>query len=124
MEAIPEDRVYLVGPDNRTWIALPGGHVAGNTANIKRLAEGEELDYALDFDLVLDEGELITSVTWSTAPPLTLSNGSIVEGRAAKIFISGALAGGTYDIDCEVETNVPNRTYIRRLVIKGVEWRR
>ena len=61
-------------------------------------------DYAVDWSLYLESGELLTQVTWEAPSPLVLSGNTFQDGVAV-VWISGGESGQKYNVICEITTD-------------------
>lgn len=63
------------------------------------------LDYDRDWSTYLEEGETITSSTWTVPDGLTEEPGGTHSDTVAKVWISGGTVGKSYVITNEITTS-------------------
>ena len=80
--------------------------------------DDEDLDYAIEYADLLDDGETIITSTW--AVPTGLTGGVAgVSGSLVTKWISGGTAGQTYDVD-NVAVTSSGRTFERSFRMRVV----
>ena len=78
------------------------------------------LDYSVDWTSFLADGETITSVDWTVLPDETdglVTGDEISSGNTRGIFVSGGVAGNSYQVRCEMTTS-QGRTDSRAITIR------